>query len=185
MDNLLITLYNPNKYENTYKSAYTDYNNNTPLYHILSDKVFIQMKKCFNTVLLRYFFMCIWGHSLHFKSQNAPTKSPYLFHSNVKILIQITENTSIPTSVEPTKIKHFTTFNQAKNHPIPHPNHPQTQQNQALYRNQPKFNIYIETKHHINTNVNSQYINKNTSKSNILANILTIKSPLTPKSPNS
>ena len=61
------------------------------------------------------------GDSLHFKKSNRKPGTSYLFypHLNFKksnFLSKITKITSTPTSIKPTKIKHFTTFNTIKNH---------------------------------------------------------------------
>ena len=134
-------------------------------------------QKWFNTVLLDY---STWGMVYIVKWFHLTPKG-HICSIHVCFIDFQAPNTSIPTSVEPLFFKVSTVYLNSKNSPKQHPNNPQTQQNQALHRNQPKFNIYIEIKHQINTNVNSQYIIQNPQKSSILANILTTQTTLSPK----
>lgn len=111
------------------------------------------------------------GRSLHFEHMLEIRTSGYLFHPHVNLKIKNYQKStkiiyfpSIPPSIKPTKIKHFTTFHTIKNHHYSTTKISQTPTNQAFSRTCPKItHIVKKISHHKLPNSISK-ITRNNSK---------------------
>ena len=118
-----------------------------------TDNYYLSCKNVRNTsyiIKILYIGGIVYILEQMFGSENQAICSIHTSTSKIKFIKpikppKITKTTSIPTSTNPTKIKHFTTFHITKNHHYTTLKYPQTLENKAFPRTQPKIS-YLTTK---------------------------------------